>query len=76
MVKVQYTISSFSIVPALFFIIMRAFGLIDWSWFWILCPLWIPLIIMICVSGVYATFGWAEKPPKDDEGRVEEMMDY
>ena len=34
------------------FIVMKLTGVIDWSWWWVLAPLWIPLalcVIMIIV---------------------------
>ena len=33
----------------LIFITLKLLGKIDWSWIWILSPLWIPLLIVIIV---------------------------
>lgn len=29
------------------FIVLKLCGVIDWSWFWVLAPLWIPFAIVI-----------------------------
>ena len=31
------------------FLILKLMGYIDWSWWWVTSPLWIPYIIDICV---------------------------
>lgn len=33
-------------------ILLKAFEVIDWSWFWVLFPMWIGLAIMAFVLGV------------------------
>lgn len=35
----------------LIFLILKLTGTIDWAWWWVTCPLWIPLAI---VGGVLA----------------------
>ena len=29
------------------FIVLKLVGVINWSWWWVLAPLWIPLLIVI-----------------------------
>lgn len=48
---------------ALVFITLKLLGKIDWSWWWILSPLWIPLliagivvIIVLIVAGIVVLF--------------------
>lgn len=41
-------------------VIMKLFGLIDWSWLWVLSPVWVPLIIAACILGLISVF----KPQK------------
>jgi len=31
------------------FIVLKLTGTIDWSWWWVLCPLWIPLLVIVLV---------------------------
>lgn len=40
-------------VLAVVFIVLKLVGVIDWSWVWVLCPIWINLIIVVAiVSGI------------------------
>lgn len=32
---------------AIVFIVLKLLGIIQWSWIWVLSPIWIPLIIII-----------------------------
>lgn len=32
---------------AIVFIVLKLLGIIQWSWVWVLSPIWIPLIIVI-----------------------------
>ena len=39
---------------ALIFITLKLIGLIDWSWWWVLAPLWVQLVlvlVMLMVAG-------------------------
>ena len=31
------------------FIVLKLTGVIDWSWWWVLSPLWIPIVFMLVV---------------------------
>lgn len=47
---VPYGLVLFASVTALF-IVLKLTGAVDWSWFWVLSPLWVPLIF----TGIMAT---------------------
>ena len=48
---------SFSSVLFLVFLVLKLTNVIDWSWWWVTAPLWIPIIIFfVVVSGVYAFY--------------------
>ena len=32
------------------FIILKLIGVIDWSWWWVLSPIWIPVVLLMAVS--------------------------
>ena len=32
------------------FIILKLVGVIDWSWWWVLSPIWIPVVLLMVVS--------------------------
>ena len=31
-------------------IILKLVGVIDWSWWWVLSPIWIPVVLLLAVS--------------------------
>lgn len=33
------------------FIVLKLVGAIDWSWVWVLSPLWISLLVLLIVLG-------------------------
>lgn len=44
-------------VLAVVFIVLKLIGVIDWSWWWVLAPIWIPwaiLIIALAIIGLFA----------------------
>ena len=38
------------------FIVLKLCGVIKWSWVWVLCPLWIPALIVVVVFVVYVIY--------------------
>lgn len=36
-------------VLVLIFIVLKIVGVIEWSWWWVLCPIWIPFIIFVVI---------------------------
>ena len=38
---------------AIAFIILKLAGVIDWSWVWVLAPLWVPLLVVVFFVVVY-----------------------
>lgn len=48
-----------SLLPTLLlvlFIGLKLGGVINWSWWWVLSPLWIGLVILVIAALVYAIF--------------------
>ena len=45
----------FGTVLFLIFMILKLTGNIDWSWWWVTSPLWIPLSLMIAIGGLGIT---------------------
>lgn len=31
------------------FLVLKLCGVIDWSWWWVLSPLWIPVVLIILI---------------------------
>ena len=42
---------------AIIFIVLKLLGHIEWSWLWILAPLWIPWVIVGLVFGIALAIG-------------------
>lgn len=34
------------------FIVLKLCKVIDWSWLWVLAPLWIPIVLALAIVGV------------------------
>ena len=49
--KNENVVSEFFSLLAIAFIVLKLCGVIDWSWIWVLSPIWLPLatIIVICL---------------------------
>lgn len=41
-------------VMAVVFIVLKLTGVIAWSWWWVLSPLWIPVLIIAGIGAVVA----------------------
>ena len=39
------------------FIVLKLTGVIGWSWWWVLSPLWIPIALVVVVLMIAAIFG-------------------
>ena len=39
----------------LIFMTLKLAGFIDWSWWWVTSPLWIPLLFMVAIGGLGIT---------------------
>lgn len=40
-------------VLTIVFIVLKIIGLITWTWFWVLSPLWIDLILIVVILLLY-----------------------
>lgn len=49
--KNESAVSEFCVLLTIAFIVLKLCGVIDWSWIWVLSPLWLPLatVIVICL---------------------------
>lgn len=43
---------SFSGLLLVAFIVLKLTGVIAWSWWWVLAPFWIPVVLILLVLGV------------------------
>ena len=51
----------FTGVLAIVFITLKLTGLIAWSWWWVLAPIWIPLAILLVIGVVWLFFAALKK---------------
>ena len=35
------------------FLILKLIGVIDWSWWWVFAPLWIPAVLAIIIVAIF-----------------------
>ena len=48
----------FSFLPTFILIVMKLAGVINWSWTWVLAPIWIPAaVILLMFIGIMSIFG-------------------
>lgn len=50
---------SFLSLLAILFIGLKLGGVIDWSWWWVLAPLWGGLVLVVAIVAVVLAVGWA-----------------
>ena len=48
---------------AIVFIVLKLTAMIDWSWFWVLAPIWMPaafllIVVALVVTGSVAAWAW------------------
>lgn len=46
------SLGGFPGVLTLIFITLKLLGKIDWSWLWVLSPIWIQIVIVLLVIGI------------------------
>ena len=53
--------SAFFWLLALVFITLKLCGVIDWSWWWVLGPLWLPFAVVLGLALIFMIFASAWK---------------
>ena len=48
-------------VLTLIFIVMKLSGTIDWSWIWVLCPVWVSVLFIVIFFAVIMVGGKIKK---------------
>lgn len=41
------------------FIVLKLCEIIAWSWWWVLCPLWIPIavwLVLVVIAGIFSSW--------------------
>lgn len=47
---------SLSLVIFVIFLTLKLSGVIDWSWWWVISPLWLPFALVLAVIGIISIF--------------------
>lgn len=47
----------FALTLTLMFIVLKLTQQIDWSWWWVLSPLWLPLALVLCIAAIVLILG-------------------
>lgn len=46
----KYVGPSFLSILGLVFIVLKLTGVIAWSWWWVLAPIWVPLVLVFFIA--------------------------
>lgn len=59
--KVNVHFGGAGTILTVLFVILKVMGKIDWSWWWVFAPLWLPFCIWIVIMLVIALLAvWAD----------------
>ena len=47
---------SLSLIIFVVFLTLKLSGVIDWSWWWVISPLWLPFALVLAVIGIISIF--------------------
>lgn len=56
--NIQKVSLNFGEVLLVAFIVLKLCGVINWSWWWVFSPVWIPLIIVAVILLIYGWVTW------------------
>ena len=56
--NIQKVSLNFGEVLLIAFIVLKLCGVINWSWWWVFSPLWIPLAIVAVILIIYGLVKW------------------
>lgn len=51
--KIKLIILGATEILALVFIVLKLINVINWSWLWVLSPLWLPFITLVTVMSIF-----------------------
>jgi fatty acid desaturase len=54
-------------VLTIVFVVLKLVGVINWSWFWVLSPIWIDILIFVVIFCVL--YAWSEH--EDSKGKCD-----
>lgn len=57
-------------VLTIVFVVLKLVGVINWSWLWVLCPLWIDILLTVIILVVLAVLGNKKIKKNEKSGRI------
>lgn len=57
-------------VLTIVFIVLKLVGVINWSWLWVLCPLWIDILLTVIVLVIIAIIDDKARKKTWKSGRI------
>lgn len=57
-------------VLTIVFVVLKLVGVINWSWLWVLCPLWIEILLTIIVLVIIAIIDNKARKKTWKSGRI------
>ena len=57
-------------VLTIVFIVLKLVGVINWSWLWVLCPLWIDILLTVIVLAIIAIIDDKARKKTWKSGRI------
>ena len=57
-------------VLTIVFVVLKLVGVINWSWLWVLCPLWIDILLTVIVLAIIAIIDDKARKKTWKSGRI------
>lgn len=57
-------------VLTIVFVVLKLVGVINWSWLWVLCPLWIDILLTVIVLVIIAIIDKRTRKKMWKSGRI------
>ena len=57
-------------VLTIVFVVLKLVGVINWSWLWVLCPLWIDILLTVIVLVIIAIIDKKARKKTWKSGRI------
>ena len=57
-------------VLTIVFVVLKLVGVINWSWLWVLCPLWIDILLTVIVLAIIAIIDNKARKKTWKSGRI------
>lgn len=57
-------------VLTIVFVVLKLVGVINWSWLWVLCPLWIDILLTVIVLVIFAIINKRTSNKYEKSGRI------